>query len=44
MVHVFTYVEERCSTKNYWHVSLLSMVSKLFEKLVFNRLVDQIEK
>ena len=34
---------ERSATKNYRPVSLLSVVSKDFEKLVNNRLVDQLE-
>ena len=37
-------VRERCSTKNYPPVSLLSVVSKVFEKLVNNRIVDHLEK
>ena len=35
---------ERSPTKNYRPVSLLSGVSKVFEKLVNNRIVDHIEK
>ena len=30
--------------KNYCPVSLLSMVSKVFEKLVIDRLIDHVEK
>ena len=37
-------VGERSSTKNYHPVSLLSVVSKVFEKLVKNRLADHLEK
>ena len=32
---------EWCTAKNYHPVSLLSVVSKVFEKLVYNRIVDQ---
>ena len=35
---------ERSTAKNYHSVSLLSVVSKVFEKLVNNRAVDHIEK
>ena len=35
---------ERCTGKNYDPVSLLSVVSKVFEKLVNNRLVYHLEK
>ena len=35
---------ERSTAKNYHPVSLLSMVSKVFEKLVHNRTVDHLEK
>ena len=34
----------RSTAKNYCPVSLLSMVSKVFEKLVNNRIVDHLEK
>ena len=44
MVPVFRNDGERCVAKNYHLVSLLSLVSKVFEKLVNNRLVDQLEK
>ena len=37
-------VGERSTAKNYRPVSLLSVVSKVFEKLVNNRIVDQLEK
>ena len=35
---------ERCTAENYRPVSLLSMVGKVFEKLVNNRIVDRLEK
>ena len=44
VVPVFKNVGERSTAKNYHPVSLLSVVSKLFEKLVNNRIVDQLEK
>ena len=44
MVPVFKNVGERSTAKNYRRVSLLSVVSKLFEKLVNDRIVDHIEK
>ena len=44
MVPVFKNVGERCTTKNYCRVSLLSVVSKGFEKLGNNRIVDHVEK
>ena len=37
-------VGERSIGKNYWPVSLLSVTSKVFEKLVNNRSVDHLEK
>ena len=37
-------VGERPTAKNYCPVSLLSVVSKVFEKLVNNRIVDHLEK
>ena len=37
-------VGERSTAKNYHPVSLLYVVSKLFEKLVNNRIVDHLEK
>ena len=39
---VFKNVGERSTAKNYRPVSLLSVVSKVFEKLVNNRIVDQL--
>ena len=44
VVPVFRNVGERSTAKNYYHVSLLSVVSKVFEKLVNNRTVDHLEK
>ena len=44
VVLVFKNVGERSTTKNYCPVSLLSVVSKVFEKLVNNRIVDHLEK
>ena len=41
---VFKNVGERFTSKNYLPVSLLSIVSKVFEKLVNNRIVDHLEK
>ena len=41
---VFKNVGERSTAKNYHPVSLLSVVSKVFEKLVNNRIIDQLEK
>ena len=44
VVHVFENVRERSTAKNYWPVSLPSAVSKVFEKLVNNRIVNHLEK
>ena len=44
MVPVFKNVGERSTSKNYRPVSLLFVVSKVFEKLVNNRIVDHLEK
>ena len=44
MVLVFKNVGERSTAKNGHPVSLLSVVSKIFEKLVNNRIVDHLEK
>ena len=44
MANVFKNVGERSTAKNYHPVSLLSVVSKVFEKLVNNRIVDHLEK
>ena len=42
--HLFKNVGERSTAKNCHPVSLLAMVSKVFEKLVNNRLVNHLEK
>ena len=44
VVPVFKNVGETSTAKNYRPVSLLSVVSKVFEKLVNNRIVDHLEK
>ena len=44
VVLVFKNVGERSTAKNYHPVSLLSVVRKVFEKLVDNRIVDHLEK
>ena len=44
MVPVFKNVGKRSTAKNLHFVSLLSVVSKVFEKLVNNRIVDHLEK
>ena len=44
VVPVFKNVGERSTAKNYHPVSLLSVVSNVFEKLVNNRIVDHLEK
>ena len=44
VVPVFKDVGESCNAKNYRSVGLLSVVSKVFEKLVNNRIVDHLEK
>ena len=44
VVPVFKNVGERSTAKNYHRVSLLSVVSKVFEKIVNNRIVDHLEK
>ena len=41
VVPVFKNVGERSAAKNYRPVSLLSVVSKVFEKLINNKIVDQ---
>ena len=40
MIAVFKNVGQKCTAKNYYPVSLLSMVSKVF----VDRFVDQLEK
>ena len=44
VLSVFKNVGKRSAAKNYRPVSLLSLVSKFFEKLVNNRIVDHLEK
>ena len=44
VVPAFKNVGERSTAKNYRSVSLFSVVSKVFEKLVNNRIVDHLEK
>ena len=44
VVPVFKNAGERSITKNYHHISLLSVVSNDFEKLVSDRIVDHLEK
>ena len=44
VVHVFKNVRKRSTVKNYRPVSILSVFSKVFEKLVNNRIVDHLEK
>ena len=44
VVPVFKNVGERSTAKNYHPVSLFSVVSKVFEKLIHNRIVGHLEK
>ena len=44
MVQVSKDFGERSTAKNYRHISLLSVVSKVFEKFVNKRIVDHLEK
>ena len=44
MVPVFKNVGERSIAINYRFVNLLSVVSKVFEKLINNRIFDHLEK
>ena len=44
MVLVFKNVGETSTAKNYHPVSLISVVSKVFEKLVNNRIVNHLKK
>ena len=44
VVSVFKNVGERSTAKNYHPVSLFSVVNKIFEKLVNNKIVDHLEK
>ena len=41
---VFKNVGERSTAKTYHHVSCLSVVSKVFEEIVNNRIADHLEK
>ena len=41
---VFKNIEERCTAKSYCPVSLPSVVSQVFKKLVNNRLVNHLQK
>ena len=43
-VSVFKNVGERSTAKYYHSVNLLSMVCKIFEKLLNNRIVDHLDK
>ena len=44
MVPVFKNVGEGSTAKNYCPVSLLSVISKVFEKLINNRIADHLKK
>ena len=44
MVSVFKNVGERSAAKSYHHIGILSVVRKIFEKIINNRLVNHIEK
>ena len=44
VVPVFKNVRGRSTAKNYHPVSLLSVVSKVFEKLINHKIVDHLEK
>ena len=44
VVPVFKNVRERSTAKSYLPVNLLSVVIKVFEKLINNRIVDHLEK
>ena len=44
VVSVFKNVGERSTAKNYCPVILISVVSKVFEKLLNNRIVDHLKK
>ena len=43
VIPVFNNVGKSCITKNYHLVSLLSVVSNVFEKLVNNKFIDHLE-
>ena len=44
MVLVFKNVGERSATKNWHPVNLHSVVSMVFQNLLYNRIVDHLEK
>ena len=44
VVPVFRNVAERSNAKNYRSISLLSVISKVLEELVNNRIADHLEK
>ena len=44
VVPVFKNVGERSTAKSYYPVNLFPVTNKLFEKLVYNRIVDHLEK
>ena len=44
VIPVFKNVGERSTAKNYHPVSVLSVVNKVIEKLIYNRIVDHLEK
>ena len=44
VVPVFRNVGERSTVKNYCPVNLLSVVSKVFERLINNKIIDHVEK
>ena len=44
VIPTFETVGERSTAKNYRPVRFLSLVSKVFEKVVNNRIIDHIEK
>ena len=44
MVHVFQNIGESSTARNYLIVSLLSVVNRVYEKLLNNRVVDHVEK
>ena len=44
VISIFKNVAKRSTAKNYRPVSLLSVVSKVFEKLVNKRIVDHLHK
>ena len=43
VVHAFKNVGESSTAKNYHHVSLLSVITKVFEKLLNNRIVSLLD-